>query len=205
MSYEELSAKRLRPVPTLTSAEEVLKKDYPLKLPNRTFIHLWNTPEVSQFRGYQEDADEREERLHVVRTEQEAIGQQARTAGDGSVPDMHIAHEMLNQQRQAASAMAQQADNLAALHRQQLAGMQEEQRAELTRLSNAHLEAQNRQRIAEGALVGLRNAALEQRKMLVELAARQGHQMTNIDQRHTTTNIDQRQMVDLNVQNQVRI
>ena len=185
MSYEELSAKRLRPVPTLTSAEEVLKKDYPLKLPNRTYIHLWNTPEISQFRGYQENADEREERMHTVRVEQEVIGQSARSAGDGSVPDMHIAHEMLNQQRQAGAAMAQHAENLAALNRQQLLGMQEEQRAELTRLSNAHLEAQNRQRVAEGALVGLRDTALEQRNLLMELAARQGHVTTNIDQRHT--------------------
>ena len=186
-----------------TSAEEVLKKDYPLKLPNRTYIHLWNTPEISQFRGYQEQADEREERMHTVRVEQEAIGQQARSAGDGSVPDMHIANEMLNQQRQAGAAMAQHAENLAALNRQQLLGMQEEQRAELTRLSNAHMEAQNRQRIAEGALVGLRDTALEQRNLLMELAARQGRVTTNIDQRHTTTNIDQRQMVDVNVHNQV--
>ena len=126
MSFEELSAKRLRPVPTLTSAEEVLKKDYPLKLPSRTYIHLWNTPEISQFRGYQETADEREERMHTFRVEQEAIGQATRSASDGSVPDMHTAHEMLNQQRQAASAMAQQAETLAALNRQQ----HEEQRAE---------------------------------------------------------------------------
>ena len=47
--------------------------------------------------------------------EQEAIGQSARSAGDGSVPDMHIASEMLNQQRQAGAAMAQHAENLAAL------------------------------------------------------------------------------------------
>ena len=80
--------------------------------------------------------------------------------------------------------------------------MQEEQRAELMRLSNAHMEAQNRQRIAEGALVGLRDTALEQRNLLMELAARQGHVTTNMDQRHTTTNIDQRQMVDVNVHNQ---
>ena len=33
----------------------------------------------------------------------------------------------------------------------------------------------------------------------MELAARQGHVTTNIDQRHTTANIDQRQMVDVSV------
>lgn len=199
--YEELSAKRMRPRPTLTTAEEVIKKDYPLKLPSRVSIQLWNTPEISQFRGYQETTDEFEDRKHTIRVEQEAIGQAARSAGEQNV-DMHIAHEMLNQQRQAASAAAQHAENLAALNRQQMAGMQAEQRAELERLSNAHMEAQNRQRIAEGALAGLRDAALEHRNMLAELAARQGHVTNNIDQRQTTTHIDQRQMLDLNVHNQ---
>lgn len=202
MNYEELAAQRMRPRPSLTSAEEVIKKDFPLKLPNRTHIRLWNTPEVSQFRGYQENADEREERLHIIRAEQEVIGQQARIASDGGMPEMHIVHEMLNQQRQAGAALQQHAEQLAALNRQQLVGMQEEQRAEMTRLSNAHLEAQNRQRIAEGALVGLRDAALEQRNLIAELAARQGHVTNNIDQRHTTTNIDARQMQDVNVHSQ---
>ena len=58
-NYAELSAK-MREKPTFGVAEEVIKKDFPLKLPNRTFINLWNTPEISQFRGYQDDLDEPE-------------------------------------------------------------------------------------------------------------------------------------------------
>ncbi len=48
-------------------AEEVTKKDYPLKVPSRTCIQLWNVPEISQFRGYQDDLDESEKRRTTVR------------------------------------------------------------------------------------------------------------------------------------------
>ncbi len=51
-SYGELAAK-MREKPTFTAAEDTIKKDYPLKLPSRRFIQLWNTPEITQFRGYQ--------------------------------------------------------------------------------------------------------------------------------------------------------
>ena len=47
----------MRVKPTFAVAEETIKKDYPLKLPNRTSLHMWNTPEISQFRGYQEEIE----------------------------------------------------------------------------------------------------------------------------------------------------
>ena len=56
--YESLAA-GMRVEPTFASAEAVLKKDYPLKLPDRRWIAMWNTPEISQFRGIDEDADRR--------------------------------------------------------------------------------------------------------------------------------------------------
>ncbi len=59
-SYGELAAK-MREKPTFAVAEDIIKKDYPLKLPSRRFIQLWNTPKISQFRGYQEDLDASEE------------------------------------------------------------------------------------------------------------------------------------------------
>ena len=82
--------------------------------------------------------------------------------------------------------------------------MAAEQRAELTRLSNAHMEAQNRQRMAESALVGLRDVALEHRNFIGELAARQGVTTNNIDARRTTTNNNySTQTTDINVHSQV--
>ena len=59
-TYEQLAAK-MREAPSFASAEEVIKKDYPLKLPSRRSVQLWNTPEISQFRGYQEELDANEE------------------------------------------------------------------------------------------------------------------------------------------------
>ena len=51
-SYEVLVA-GMREKPTFALAEDLVKRDHPLKLPSRRFIQLWNTPEISQFRGYQ--------------------------------------------------------------------------------------------------------------------------------------------------------
>ena len=118
---------------------------------------------------------------------------------------MNIAHEMLNQQRQSVSALAQHQADLAATTRQQIEGMQAEQRAELVRLSNSQLEAQNRQRIAEDALLGLRDVALEHRNALGQLAAHQGHVTNHIDVRHTTTNNNsyQHQVLEQSVHSQV--
>ena len=129
MDYRVLSAK-LRVKPTFSSQEEIIQKDYPLKLPNRTFLTLWNTPEVSQFRGFQDDADEREKKQAVIRQEQNDIRTAAQEVGGQVLPDMNIAHEMLNQQRQSASALAAHQADLAATTRQQMEGMQAEQRAE---------------------------------------------------------------------------
>ncbi len=45
-SYSEFAAK-VRERPTFAVAEDVLKRDLKLKLPNRTFTQFWNTPEIS--------------------------------------------------------------------------------------------------------------------------------------------------------------
>ena len=43
-SYTEMTAK-MRERPTFAVAEKVLQQDYKLKLPSRTFIQLFSTPE----------------------------------------------------------------------------------------------------------------------------------------------------------------
>ena len=63
-SYDQLASK-MRVEPTFAIAEEVIKKDFKLKLPSRTAIHIWNSPEISQFRGYQEELDNVEDRKHT--------------------------------------------------------------------------------------------------------------------------------------------
>ena len=200
-SYAEMTAK-MRERPTFAVAEKVLQQDYKLKLPNRTFIQLFNTPEISQFRGYQNELDEAERRRQTLQKEKMEIGTIARGAGAQVVPDLNIAHEMLNQQRQAAMALGQHMNDLAAINRQQLAGMHAEQQSELVRLTAAGQLAANRAAMAEGALVDLRDMTLAHRGLISELAARGGHVTNNIDSSHTS-NIVNQHMVDMTTHNQV--
>ena len=71
-SYDQLASK-MRVEPTFQIAEEVIKKDFKLKLPARTAIHIWNSPEISQFRGYQEELDNAEDRKYHAEREQAEI------------------------------------------------------------------------------------------------------------------------------------
>ena len=157
-NYEVLSSK-LRVKPTFTSAEEVIRKDFKLKLPDRRYIHIWNTPEISAFRGYHL-LDETEERKHDAAVTRLEIQQTARQTNEPSM-DAEIVQEMLQNQKQSSAAMAQHMRDLAEHTRRENAGMAAEQRAELQRLANSHAQAQNLQRISETALAGLmRDTAL---------------------------------------------
>ena len=118
-NYTELTAK-MREKPTFGVAEEVIKKDFPLKLPNRTFTQLWKTPEISQFRGYQDDLDESEQRRSRVQKDKLDIGGAARDAG-AHAPDMNVVHEMLNQKRQLESALGQHMSDLSTINRREMA------------------------------------------------------------------------------------
>ena len=87
-SYESLAA-GMRVVPTIFDAEEVLKRDYKIRFPDRRAITLWNTPELSQFRGIMEDHDAMEERMHNAQLEQMELRQAARTS-ETALPDMEF-------------------------------------------------------------------------------------------------------------------
>lgn len=204
-TYEVLTSK-LRVRPTFTSAEEVIRKDFSLKLPSRRYIHLWNTPEISQFRGYQDLLDETEERKHVAAVTRLDIQQTARQTNQPSM-DAEIVQEMLQNQRQSSAAMAQHMRDLAEHTRRENAGMAAEQREALQQLANSHAHAQNLQRISETALTSMmRDSALEQRNLIQDLAAKAGHVTNNIDSRHFETHNhahnNTTQMTDVNVHNQ---
>ena len=85
-NYEALSSK-LRVKPTFTAAEEVIRKDFKLKLPSRRYIRLWNSPEISQFRGYQVALDEAVERKPGAQMTELDVHKAAREAND-SMPNM---------------------------------------------------------------------------------------------------------------------
>ncbi len=83
-SYEALMA-GMRQVPTLTDAEEIIRNQPKIKLPDRRSITLWKSPELGQFRGVSEDLDAEEERRHKAQVEQLEIKKAARE-GDTAVP-----------------------------------------------------------------------------------------------------------------------
>ncbi len=109
-SYESLVA-GMRKAPSYTSAEEVIAKDFKLRLPDRRYIHMWNSPEISQFRGVQEDMDKDEAARHSVGQEKADIRQVAREQ-DVPMPDMIYVHEAMHHQRQQATAMASHMDDM---------------------------------------------------------------------------------------------
>ncbi len=80
-------------------AEEVIRKNCPLKLPSRVHLQLWNTPEISQFRNYQNDVDESEKRRATIRQEQHEIGVAAREARTQVLPNMDTVSFPKNKRR----------------------------------------------------------------------------------------------------------
>jgi len=85
-SYEGLVA-GMRERPTIFDAEEVLRKDYKVKFPDRRAITMWNTPEISQFRGVQEEMDEEEERRYNAQVEHLEIRREGRQ-NETATPEM---------------------------------------------------------------------------------------------------------------------
>ncbi len=63
--YSALAAK-MRARPSFAVADEVSRKEFPLKLPGGFHLQLLNTPEISQVRGQQKDLDESEKRPATI-------------------------------------------------------------------------------------------------------------------------------------------
>lgn len=200
-SYEKLVS-GLREKPTFAVAEDVIKKDYKLKLPDRRFIQLLNTPEISQFRGYQEDLDENEKHRDQHEREKIELREAARDAGNGLGPDLHIVHDLLSQHRQQQTAMREHMESLSAINQRQLEGIRAEQQAQLDRLAAEQMAAANRSAMAEQALLGLRDVALEHRNAIGRLAESQGVVHQHFDQSSTSTTVVH-QNVDVEIHNQM--
>ena len=198
-NYEALVA-GMHKKETFEGGEEVIRKDFKLKLPDRRYIHMYNSPEISQFRGVQELMDKQEATRGVVEQEKADIQRVAREQ-DVPMPDMSYVHEAMQAQRQQASAFSEHMADMVKVHGAQMAGMQTETRAEMERLANAQAEASKKAKIAEEALSGLRDTQMEDRDLLSKLAESQGVTHNHIDQSvvNNTQNVHQ----DTNVHNQV--
>ena len=102
-NYESLVA-GMRERPTIFDAEDVLKKDYKVRFPDRRAITLWNTPEISQFRGVAEAHHEMEERQHNAQLEQIEL-RRAANRSETSMPDMEFVAAEVQRSRQSESAL----------------------------------------------------------------------------------------------------
>ena len=183
-NYEALVA-GMHKKETFEGAEEVIRKDYKLKLPDRRYIHMWNSPEISQFRGVQELMDKQEATRGVVEQERADIRRVAREE-DVPMPDMSYVHEAMHAQRQQASAMSEHMADMVKVHVAQMAGMQTETPAEMVCLANAQAEASKKAKIAEEALSGLRDTQMEDRDRLSKLPESPGAAHSHID--HSVVN-----------------
>jgi hypothetical protein len=132
-NYESLVA-GMRQRPTIFDAEDVLKRNYKVRFPDRRAITLWNTPEISRFRGVQEGMDDEEERRHNAQLEQLEL-RRAANSSETSVPDVAFVAAEVMRSRQSESALRDAMASQAAAHAQQLRGMQEETMAQMTRLA----------------------------------------------------------------------
>ncbi len=201
-NYEALMA-GMRKVSTITDAEELIRNQPKIKLPDRRSIALWNSPELGQFRGVSEDLDAAEERRHKAQLEQLEIKKASRD-GDVAVPDMNFVHEALRANQQHQATMQQHAADLSGVVQQQQRGMKADMLDAMERLMQSQAEAQNRARIAEEVGKGFTDLLMDDRARLgrlVEAAGLQQPQMDNsVVNNSTVINMaeqsDHRELID---------
>ena len=185
-NYNDL-VEGLKQEPTFAIADAIAKKDFPLKLPDRKYLTIYNSAEVSQFRGIQEEMDETAKQRNKVETDKASINRAASDANI-STPDMTFVNDAVNQQRQMSSSFENHMSDLTRLHAQPMASQSHENRSELERLANLQAEAERKARMAEIALSGLRDVQEEDRARLARLAASQGVVHQHIDARTVNNN-----------------
>ncbi len=143
-----------------------------IKLPDRKYLTIYSSADVSQFRGIQEEMEDTAQQRNNVDRDKSAIN---RAASDGNMrtPDMTFVNEAVGHQRQMASSFENHMSDLTRLHAQQMASQSHENRAELERLANRQADADRKARMAEMALSGLRDVQEEDRARLARLAESQ--------------------------------
>ncbi len=196
--YESLRAMRV--APTITTAEEVIRTQPKIKLPDRRAITLWNSPELSQFRGVSEGLNEEEERRHVAQAAQLDVRQAAR-AGGVPQPDIAFMQQAAAQANQQQGAMGQHLADMMATNQHQQRAMAAEMAGAVQGLFAANAEAANRQRVADGVTRDLVDRRMAEVQRLV--AAREAvAPVTNIDSSvHTTNHMHQAPHVEMTQHN----
>ena len=194
----------LRHRPTIFDAEAILKKDYPLKLPDRRYLHMWNSPEISEFRGVQTNINAFEEKQARVEAEQAQIKQIGREQGLNTVDITQVA-DILSRQERSMTAMQQSMADLGAVHMQQEAGRRQEMQSMFERLAVGQAGAENRARVVEEANQRNVDMLMADRDRVHTTAASAGSVVNNnVDntQIDSSTHVHQT-FVDQNVHNQM--
>ncbi len=178
-SYEALMS-GMRQVPTITDAEDMIKNQPKIQLPDRRSIALWNSPELGEFRGVSGALDEEEERRHRARVEQLEIKKAARE-GETAVPDINYVHEAMRANQQQAATMQQHAADMSGVVQQQQRAMHADMMDAMERLMKHQAEAQKKASIAE-QVGNIRNDVfMDDRARLGSLVEAAGLQQTQVD------------------------
>ena len=151
-NYEALVA-GMRKVQTITDAEEVIRTQPKIQLPDRRSITLWNSPELGQFRGVQESIDGKEDARHTAAV-QRLEAQRAARAGNVPAVDVNFVQQAAAGQQRREPPMQTHREDLDAVHRQQQRGMAEEAKAAMDKLLTHTAEHANRARVAEQVNAG---------------------------------------------------
>ncbi len=200
-NYEALMG--MRKMPTITDAEELIRNQPKIKLPDRRYIALWNSPELGQFRGVSEDLDATEERQHKARLEQLEIKKASRD-GDVAVPDLNFVHEALRANQQQQNAMQQHAADMSGAVQHQMRGMKADMLDAMERLMQSQAEAANRARIAEEVGNTRQDINMDDRDRLGKLIEQAGLQRPSMDNsvvnntvnNNMTEQADHRELID---------
>ncbi len=154
-NYDALVA-GMRTLSTITDAEEVMRTQPKLKLPDRRSITLWNSPGLGQFRGVNESFEKKEEAQHIAQTQHLDAKRVARTEGV-PMPDIQFVQQAQSSHERRETPMQQHRDDMDELNAQQQRGMAEDNKAAIDKLLVHTAEHANRTRVVEEVAAGFRD------------------------------------------------
>ena len=190
----------MRKAPTITDAEEVIRTQGKIKLPDRRSITLWDSPELSQFRGVNEDSEKAEEKRHVAQVEHLEAKQAASSQGT-PLPDVQFVQQAAAAAQQQAAAMSQHVIDLENTSQHHQRAMAAELKAALDGMYQAQAGAANRQKMADEVARGFQNKHMADIQRLLE-AREASVPSANIDSSvHHTTHQHNTVMQEQTVQN----
>ena len=158
-----------------------------IKLPDRRFLNMWNSYDLSQFRAAEEDWQDWEAQKDEVTKRQLETRAVARDRDTNTV-DLGFVAEALSASEQRDRVMRQNQENLTRLDAQQREAMHQEQMQGLDQLARAQHAADQRQRMSDEVLNGLSDMIAANRDRLIAAQQAAGIPYTNVT--HNTHNYD---------------